>query len=135
MHEEIAAVSFGIEPDLSVEEFVGVLRRSTLAERRPVDQPDTIQGMLRNADVIVTVRKSGTLIGVARALTDFANCTYLADLAVDVEFQRQGIGRQLLRRIHEAAGPDTTLMLLAAPQAVAYYPHIGMSKHDSCWIK
>jgi len=135
MHEEIAEVSFGIEPNLTAEEFVGVLRRSSLAERRPVDQPNTIHGMLRNADVIVTARKSETLIGVARALTDFANCTYLADLAVDVEFQRQGIGKELLGRIHETAGLNTTLILLAAPQAVAYYPHIGMSHHDSCWIK
>ena len=72
--------------------------------------------------------------GSPGALTDFSYCTYLSDLAVDVAFQRQGIGRELLRRTHEAAGLQTMLVLLAAPQATEYYPHIGMIRHDSCWM-
>jgi len=54
---------------------------------------------------------------VSRAITDFAYCTYLSDLAVDIEFQKQGIGRELIRRTHEAAGLGTTLILLSAPNA------------------
>ena len=73
-------------------------------------------------------------MGVARAITDFSYCTYLSDLAVDVAWQGHHIGRELLRRVHEAAGLHTTLILLAAPKARTYYPHIGMQPHDSCWI-
>jgi hypothetical protein len=40
----------------------------------------------------------------------------------------------LIRRTHEAAGRSTTLILLSAPAAREYYPHIGMQRHDSCWI-
>src|SRR5258705_331703 len=76
----------------------------------------------------------GLLVGVSRAITDFAFCTYLSDLAVDEKYQRQGIGRELIRRTHEAAGLHTTLILLAAPKAQSYYPHIGMTRHESCWI-
>lgn len=125
---------FQIEPLLGVDEFVSVLTRSTLAERRPVDETGTIQKMLQHADVIVTARLDGFLVGVARAITDFSYCTYLSDLAVDQEYQRLGIGRELIRRTHEAAGTSTSLILLAAPRAVTYYPHIGLSKHESCWI-
>lgn len=128
-------VAYQLEPELAPDEFVDVLRRSTLAGRRPVDQPDTIQSMIRHADVLITARVDGRLVGIARALTDFAYCTYLSDLAVDVEFQGIGIGRELIRRAHEAAGFDTTLILLAAPAAATYYPHLGMSKHESCWIQ
>ena len=71
---------------------------------------------------------------MSRAITDYAFCTYLSDLAVDVAFQKQGIGEQLLRRTHEAAGLDTMLVLLAAPAAQTYYPHIGMQQHPSAWI-
>ena len=127
-------LNYQIEPDLAAEEFVDVLRRSTLAERRPVDHPETIKAMLEHADLIVTARVGGLLVGVSRAITDFAYCTYLSDLAVDVAFQQQGIGKELIRRTHEAAGLGTTLILLAAPKAVSYYPHIGMTAHDSCWI-
>ena len=126
-------ISYRLEPDLSPEEFIAVLVRSTLAERRPVHL-DTIRAMLKNADVIVTARLDGLLVGVSRAITDFAYCTYLSDLAVDKQHQRRGIGRELIRRTHEAAGPCTTLILLAAPKAQSYYPHIGMTRHESCWV-
>lgn len=127
-------VCFALEPDLSVEDFISVLERSTLAERRPVDRRDVIEGMLRNADVIVTARRDGLLIGVSRAITDFSFCTYLSDLAVDVAFHGRGIGRTLIQRTHEAAGTQTRLILLAAPKARSYYPHIGMEPHGSCWM-
>jgi len=130
----MAGIAYALEPQLKAEEFVDVLRRSTLAERRPVDQPQTIADMLTHADIVVTARNAdGLLVGVSRALTDFSWCTYLADLAVDAAFQRQGIGGELIRRTHDAAGVHTSLILLAAPQAETYYPHIGMVRHNSCW--
>lgn len=121
-------------PELSVEEFLSVLQRSTLADRRPVDEPETIRGMLENADILVTARSEGVLVGISRAITDFHFCTYLSDLAVDEAYQRRGIGKELIRRTHEAAGRKTLLILLAAPKARDYYPHIGMAAHDSCWM-
>ncbi|HEV3144339.1 MAG TPA: GNAT family N-acetyltransferase [Gemmataceae bacterium] len=127
-------VTYQLEPDLSAEEFIDVLKRSTLAERRPVGDAKVIQTMLKNADVLLTARLDGALVGVSRAITDYAYCTYLSDLAVDEQYQRQGIGRELIRRTHEAAGFGTALILLAAPKAENYYPHIGMLKHESCWI-
>ncbi len=127
-------ISYDLEPLLLTDEFIDVLRRSTLAVRRPVDDVERIGGMLRQADVIVTARVQRLLVGVSRAITDFSYCTYLSDMAVDVAFQRQGIGKELVRRTHEAAGVETTLILLAAPDARAYYPHIGFEPHDSCWI-
>lgn len=130
-----ASISYQLEPKLTPAEFVDVLRRSTLAERRPVDKPETIAGMLQHADVLVTARASGLLVGVSRAITDFSYCTYLSDLAVDETYQRCGIGRELIRLTHEAAGPQTTLILLAAPKAVEYYPHIGFQPHTSCWLQ
>jgi GNAT superfamily N-acetyltransferase len=121
-------------PDFTTDEFIDLLVRSTLAERRPIGEPETIRSMLEHADVIVAARLEGRLVGVSRAVTDFSFCTYLSDLAVDRQYQRQGIGRELIRQTHEAAGLKTTLILLAAPLARTYYPHIGMHPHDSCWI-
>jgi predicted N-acetyltransferase YhbS len=127
-------INYQLEPELAAAEFVDVLVRSTLAERRPVHDAATIARMLAHADVIVTARADGRLIGVSRAITDFSYATYLSDLAVDAEHQGRGIGRELIRRTHEAAGLSTSLILLAAPKAATYYPHIGMRQHDSCWM-
>ncbi|MGC4003794.1 MAG: GNAT family N-acetyltransferase [Pirellulales bacterium] len=112
------AIRYGIEPHLELDEFVSVLVRSTLAERRPIDEPETLAAMLANAGLIVAARNgAGLLVGVSRAITDFAYCTYLSDLAVDQAYQEQGIGRELIRRTHEAAGFHTTLILAFRPQS------------------
>jgi predicted N-acetyltransferase YhbS len=124
---------YQLEPHLTPAEFIDVLVRSTLADRRPVDRLDVIRGMLEHADVIVTARVQGRLVGVSRAISDFSYCTYLSDLAVDRATQRRGIGRELIRRTHEAAGLRTSFILLAAPDARSYYPHTGMKPHESCW--
>ena len=127
-------VTISLEPNLACEEFAQVLVASTLGERRPVDDLERLAGMLRQADIIVTARTpDGRLVGVSRALTDFHHATYLADLAVDRSHQRQGIGKRLIAATHEAAGLSTMLILIAAPAARDYYPHIGMQQHPSCW--
>lgn len=128
------SIEYQVEPDLSVDDFTSVLKSSTLAERRPMDDRDRLTRMLAGASVIITARSGGRIVGVSRALTDGAYSTYLADLAVDATWQGRGIGRELIRRTHEAAGVNTMLILLAAPKARSYYPHIGMQPHDSCWI-
>ena len=127
-------IEYQLEPALTAAEFVDVLRRSTLGERRPLDDIPRMEAMLRNADIIMTARCDGLLVGVARAVSDFSFCTYLSDLAVDENFQRRGIGRELIRRTQEAAGMQAKVILVAAPKAVDYYPHIGMTRHDSCWL-
>jgi ribosomal protein S18 acetylase RimI-like enzyme len=126
-------ISYQLEPDLAMDEFIEVLVRSTLAERRPIDDRATIQGMLAHADILLTAREGDRLVAISRALTDYNYCTYLSDLAVDQQYQGQGIGRELIRRTHELAGFKTTLILLSAPKAATYYPHIGMKRHESCW--
>lgn len=128
-------IRYQTEPDLDVEELIDVLRRSTLSERRPVDDLPRMRKMIENADLIVTARnEKGLLIGYARAISDFSHSTYVADLAVDQAYQRKGIGQELLRRTHETAGKGTILLLLSAPKAESYYPHIGMQQHHSCWF-
>ncbi len=127
------AVIYALEPQLSVDDFRDVLVASTLGERRPIDDGARLAKMLAAADIIVTARVDGRIAGVSRALTDFSFATYLSDLAVDRMFQGLGIGRELIRRTHAAAGLHTMLVLVAAPGARTYYPHIGLEPHDSCW--
>jgi len=125
-------ITYQIEKDLSPEEFISVLNQSTLAERRPVNEPDRIQKMLDHGNLIVTARENNVLIGVARSLTDFLYCTYLSDLAVDQAYQKQGIGKELIRQT-KLQTPKAKLILLAAPKAVAYYPKIGMKLWEQCF--
>ncbi len=126
-------IEYALEPELSAEEFRAVLLSSTLAERRPAQDLARLDSMLRHADLIVTARAGGLLVGISRAVTDFSYCCYLSDLAVDAAYQRQGIGKRLIEETHRAAGEGTTLILVAAPAAEGYYPKIGMKHLSSCW--
>ena len=126
-------IVYALEPELSAQEFHDVLVASTLGQRRPVDDMVRLDEMLRHANIVVTARDSGRLIGVSRAITDFSYCCYLSDLAVDAAWQRRGIGKRLIAETHKAAGERTSLILIAAPAAEAYYAKIGMRSTPSCW--
>lgn len=125
-------ILYQAEAYLSAEDFIDILKRSTLGERRPVGERERIQKMVQNASLIITARHEGVLIGVARSVSDFVYCTYLSDLAVDQEFQRMGIGKELIRQT-QLASPQAKLILLSAPAATDYYPAIGFTKHDHCF--
>lgn len=127
------SIQFSLEPGLSAEEFQKILLTSTLAERRPAQDMTRLDKMLRQADLIITAREARKLVGISRAITDFSYCCYLSDLAVDEQYQRRGIGKQLIEETHLAAGLGTTLILVAAPSAEGYYPKVGMKHLPSCW--
>ena len=126
-------ITYKIENNLSPTEFRDVLIKSTLGERRPIDDMDRIIDMVKNADLIITARHNNLLVGVSRSVTDVVYCTYLSDLAVDEAYQKQGIGKELIRLTKQET-PKATLILLAAPDAVNYYPHIGMTQIDVCFL-
>jgi predicted N-acetyltransferase YhbS len=119
---------------ISRDEFTDLLRRSTLAERRPVDDASCIDAMLKHGNLLCTAWDGETLVGAARSVTDFEYCCYLSDLAVDVAYQKQGIGRALIRLTQSRLGERAKIILLAAPEATGYYPRIGFESHDSAWI-
>lgn len=131
MSENAASVTYAIEERVDAAEVADLFRRSGI--NRPVDDLPRIEKMVAHANLMITARDGERLVGIARALTDFSFCCYLSDLAVDRVRQRQGIGRELVRRVREAIGPDSMLLLLAAPTAMDYYPHIGFDKVENAW--
>jgi len=126
-------IIYALEKNLDVAEFIEVLKNSTLGERRPISDEQRISSMCNNANLIITARLNGKLVGVARSITDFVYCTYLSDLAVDVKFQKQGIGKKLIEETKKTT-PQAKLILLSAPGAVDFYPGIGMTKHTHCYF-
>jgi len=129
MNEVVIQKELSLDPS----EFINVLNRSTLGERRPVDDFKRITEMCKNANLIVAARLDGKLIGVARSITDFTYCTYLSDLAVDKDYQKSGIGKRLIEETKKQT-PQAKLILLSAPAAIDYYPKIGMKRHNHCFI-
>ena len=126
-------MTFASDRTVTCDQFIDLLLRSTLAERRPVEDRDRIAAMLAHGNLLCTAWDDDLLIGLARSLTDFAYCCYLSDLAVDASFQGRGIGRELIRLTQSRLHPQCRIILLAAPRAEGYYPRIGMTPHYSAW--
>jgi len=128
------SMDFTLDRKPSAAEFRDLLVRSTLSERRPIDDIQCLQGMLDHATLIATCWIEDRLIGIARSVTDYHYCCYLSDLAVDSEFQRQGIGARLIALTQTRLQTHCKIILLSAPAASGYYPHIGFVSHPSAWI-
>ena len=126
-------ITYRIGNDLDIDAAIELYRASTLGERRPIDDRDRMELMLRNANLVITAWDHEVLVGIARSVSDFCYCTYLSDLAVRLSHQKQGIGRELIRLTRVEAG-RAIVILLAAPKAVEYYPRIGFEHHPQAWI-
>ena len=120
--------------DLDLDAIIDLYRASTLGERRPIDDRETMAAMMGNANLVVTAWDGDLPVGIGRTLTDFAYVGYMSDLAVRASHQRQGIGVELIRKTRERMGPRARLLLVAAPKAVDYYPKIGFSPIASAWF-
>lgn len=127
-------MKYEVNRPVTPEEFLDVLRRSGLSERRPVDDPECIAGMIENSTLVITAWAGDALVGVARSVTDYHYCCYLSDLAVDRGYQRKGIGKELIARTQAELGPHCEIILLSAPAAVGYYSHIGLEQHPRAWV-
>ena len=127
-------IDYHINEVVMVDEFIDVLHKSGLAERRPVHDRQCMSGMLDNCNLIVSARISGVLVGVARSVTDFHYACYLSDLAVDKSYQAIGIGIELQRLTQAQLGPHCRLIVIAAPKAHEYYPKIGYANNPNCWV-
>src|SRR5690606_12736536 len=125
-------ITYCVNAPVSAEAVAELYRDAGL--RRPVDDLDRIRRMIEGANLIVSAWDGDRLVGIARSVTDFSYCCYLSDLAVAAAYQRQGIGRALIDRTRAVLGDEVMLLLLAAPGAADYYPHIGFDPVPNGWI-
>jgi GNAT superfamily N-acetyltransferase len=132
--QEIMSIEYKINTAVLVDQFIEVLRASTLGERRPIDDRECMEGMLKNSNLVVTAWNGTKLVGIARSMTDFYYACYLSDLAVDKDYQGSGIGKKLQALTQEQLGPKCKLILIAAPAANSYYEHIGFTNNPRCWV-
>lgn len=127
-------IEYKINEPVSVDQFIDLLNRSTLGERRPINDKACMEGIISNSNLLVSAWHGETLVGVARSVTDFHYACYLSDLAVDVAHQKSGIGKQLQKLTQSQLGPQCKIILLAAPADNQYYEHIGFTHNPRCWV-
>jgi GNAT superfamily N-acetyltransferase len=127
-------IAYRVGNALDLDEVIDVYHSSGLGLRRPVEDRPCMQRMFAEASLVVSAWDGDRLVGIARTLTDFCYIAYLADLLVRAEYQKRGIGRELIRKTRDELGAKASIVLLAAPAAEKYYPRLGFSKHPQAWM-
>ncbi len=128
------SIKYNINAPVSVDQFIALLDRSALAERRPVEDRACLEGMLNNSNLMISAWNGEELIGISRCMTDFHYACYLSDLAVDKAYQNRGIGKTLQAKTQEQLGPRCKLILISAPAANTYYEAVGYTNNPRCWV-
>ncbi len=127
-------IEYKINEPVSTDQFIELLRESTLGERRPVEDRECMEGVINNSNLVISAWDGEKLIGIARSMTDFHYACYLSDLAVGKKYQNGGIGKELQIITQEQLGSKCKLILIAAPSANSYYEHIGFTNNQRCWV-
>ena len=122
------------EERISPEEYIDFLKRTDLGSQYPKERfEERIKKLVGNVAISLAARnEQNTLVGVLFGLTDFAYWLYITDLGVDRAYERQGIGKRLMKTAHAIAGgeKDIAVYLIAHENAVPFYEKLGMKKAD-----
>lgn len=128
----MTTITYSTTNNVTAEQLSQLFERSGI--KRPTQDLPRLQTMLDNANIIVSAWDGDQLVGIARAITDFAYCCYLSDLAVDGDYQKHGIGSKLVDEVRQAIGELCSLILISAPGAMEYYPKIGFTLSDKAYV-
>ena len=118
--------------DLNLEDIILVFEKSSI--NRPIGNKNRIKSMFDNSNLIISAWDQDKLVGLCRALTDFSYCCYLSDLAVDMDYQRQGIGKTMIDLVKKEISDEVSLILLSAPSSMSFYPKVGFRKIENGFI-
>ena len=119
--------------DLDVDEVFEVDGAAGLGARRTIADTERRAALLRHASLVLTCRTNGELVCIARSISDSSYATHLSAIAVSRAHQRSGIGKALIEATQKEAA-QAKIVLLSAPAAAEYYPHLGFTQHNSAWV-
>lgn len=129
-------ITYAREDRLTAADYIACVGATTLGQGRPLANPDRVQAMLDNTDLLVTARAAdGSLLGLFRAVTDWHWACYCIDLAVIEGQQGKHIGQTLLDIAADLLGPKVSIVLLSKPDAEGFYRHIGMAEPMAAFMR
>ena len=86
--------------------------------------PDNLKTVFTASMYIFFVYNDKELIGAGRALADGVDCSYLCDLAVHPDYQGEGIGTQIIKKLINASKGHQKIILYKE----TFYEKVGFAK-------
>ncbi len=124
-----AEVDYELVTNAPVEDIVDLYKAGGWW-RESLENRLRIEPMIRGSFCFMVARTpEGRIVGMGRAISDGASDAYLQDIVVLPEYRRQGIGRELIRRLtgYCAEHEIEWIGLVAEPGTRTFYEGLGYS--------
>lgn len=107
-----------------VEKAIKLLHTTYWAENR---DPEVIRKSIDNS-IVFGVYSEGSLIGMARVISDFATTFYIADVIIDEKYRGNGLGKKLISTIMSDERFSSLFGILVTRDAHGLYEHFGFKR-------
>ncbi|MBP1562025.1 MAG: GNAT family N-acetyltransferase [Oscillospiraceae bacterium] len=126
------------EERITAEEYIDFLKKTDLGSQYPKERfEERINTLVSKASISLVARnEAGQIIGVCFGITDFAYWLFMTDLGVIRECTGQGVGKALVKKLHELAGGTENIIMYTCvnENAIPFYEKIGMVKADDVMV-
>ena len=126
------------EERLTATEYIEFLKHTDLGSQYPKERfEERIKTLVKKASISLVARNErNEIIGVCFGITDFAYWLFITDLGVVREYTGKGIGKALVRKLHELAGGEDNIIMYTCvnENAIPFYEKIGMSKPNDVMV-
>ena len=114
-----------------------ILRLYSANEWSSASKPDELRDALLNSHSLLTAWDGSRLVGLGNAISDGHLVVYYPHLLVDPDYQRQGIGSELMRRLMAIYEGFHQHVLIADGRSIGFYEKCGFTragKTEPMWI-
>lgn len=126
------------EERLTADEYIEFLKKTDLGSQYPKERfVERINTLVNKASISLVARNQmDEVVGVCFGITDFAYWLFITDLGVVREYTGQGIGKALVKRLHELAGGEENIIMYTCvnENAIPFYEKIGMRKPNDVMV-
>ena len=127
-------VVYSDQDSIELEEVVALYEALNWSSAK---KPEQLINGLRGSHSLVTARINRRLIGVANAISDGHLVVYFPHMAVHPDFQRRGIGSEIMKRLQAKYARFHQQQLTADVDAVRFYEKLGFERSgntEPMWI-
>ena len=126
------------EERLTADEYTEFLKKTDLGSQYPKERfEERINTLVKKASISLVARDSADqIVGVCFGITDFAYWLFITDLGVVREYTGQGIGKALVKKLHDLAGGEENIIMYTCvnENAIPFYEKIGMKKPNDVMV-
>lgn len=115
-------ITFSEQRDIAIEQILPLYEANGWSSAR---KPEALQQALLNSHTLVSAWDGDLLVGIGNAISDGFLVVYYPHLLIKPEYQRQGVGQQIVEILKQRYEGMHMQMLVADGEAIAFYQKCG----------